>query len=158
MDVNVLIEEGFEGYIETAWLKWLAEKVLSVQGTDPKVELGLFIVGQERIHQLNLEYLGEDRPTDVLAFAMLPEQPEDNQTPFVTPPDGIEHLGEVIVSYPQAIIQAEEHGHSMKKEIAVLFIHGILHLLGYDHDTPEMERHMRAREAETLNNIRGELD
>lgn len=157
MDVNILIEEDFEGYVEVAWLKRLAERVLAVQGVSSKTELGLFIVGQERIHQLNSEYLGEDRPTDVLAFAMLPEQLEDNQAPFVTPPDGIEHLGEVIVSYPQAVMQAEERGHSVKKEIAILVIHGILHLLGYDHGEPEPEREMRAREAEILGAIEDEL-
>lgn len=152
-----MIEEGFEEYIEVGWLKRLAERVLAFQEIEPDTELGLVIVGQERIHQLNSEYLGEDRPTDVLAFAMLPEQPEGNQAPFITPPDGIEHLGEVIVSYPQAVIQAEEHEHSVNKEIAILVIHGILHLLGYDHGEPELEREMRAREAEILSAIEDEL-
>jgi len=73
----------------------------------------------------------------------------------VAPPDEIEHLGEVIISYPQAVIQAEEHHHSVKREIAILIIHGVLHLLGYEHDKPELERDMRAREAEILSYIEG---
>ena len=68
-------------------------------------------------------------------------------------PDGKLHLGEVIISYPQAVIQAEEHRHSVKKEVAILIIHGVLHLLGYDHDEPKRRRQMAAREAEILSNV-----
>ncbi len=156
MEINVSFDEGLEGCLEAKWLESVAEKVLIAQGTDSIAELGLFIVGQERVHQLNLSYLGKDEPTDVLAFSMLPEQPVGDITPFVIPPDGIKHLGEVIISYPQAVIQAEEHQHSVKREIAILIIHGILHLLGYDHDKPELEQEMRAKEAETMSYIEGE--
>ncbi|MFC2051720.1 rRNA maturation RNase YbeY [Chloroflexota bacterium] len=157
MEINVLIDEGLEGCLETSWLQNVAEKVVVAQGFDSMVELGLFIVGQERIRQLNLSYLGEDRPTDVLAFSMLPEPSRENLVPFVAPPDGVQHLGEVIISYPQAVIQSEEHKHSVKREVAILIIHGVLHLLGYDHDKPELEREMRTREAEILSYIEGEL-
>jgi rRNA maturation RNase YbeY len=88
---------------------------------------------------------------------MLPEPAVRDLTPFVAPPDEIQHLGEVIISYPQAVIQAEEHQHSIKREIAILIIHGVLHLLGYEHDKPELEREMRVIEAEMLSYIEGEL-
>jgi len=78
--------------------------------------------------------------------------------PFVQPPDGVLHLGEVIISYPQAVAQAEEHQHSVKREIAILIIHGVLHLLGYEHDKPELKRQMMTREAEILSCIEGELE
>ena len=89
---------------------------------------------------------------------MLPEPPAGEETekglpPFVAPPDGVTHLGEVIISCPQAVIQAEEHQHSVKREIAILIVHGVLHLLGYDHDKPELERQMGAREQEILSSI-----
>ncbi len=158
MEINILIYEGLEGCPEASWLESVAEKVLVAQGIDSRAELGLVIVGQERVRQLNLSYLGKDEPTDVLAFSMLSEPPEENLVPFVVPPDGIRHLGEVIISYPQAVIQAEEHQHSVKREIAILIIHGVLHLLGYEHDKPEPERQMRAREAEILSYIEGELE
>ncbi len=158
MEIGVLIDEGLEGCPHKSWLESVAEKVLTAQGAGSKVELGLVIVGQERVRQLNLRYLRKDEPTDVLAFSMLPEQPGGNLAPFVIPPDGIEHLGEVIISYPQAVIQAEEHRHSVKREIAILIIHGVLHLLGYEHDKPELEREMRAREAEILNRIEEGLE
>jgi len=63
----------------------------------------------------------------------------------------------VIISYPQAVMQAEEHQHSVKREIAILIIHGVLHLLGYEHDKPGLKRLMSAREKEILSRIEGEL-
>jgi len=158
MEINVLIDEDLEGCPEVSWLQSVAEQVLVAQRADPQAELGLVIAGQEKIQQLNLKYLGRDEPTDVLAFSMLPEPATGEEAKadlphFVVPPDGVSHLGEVIVSYPQAVLQAEEHQHSVKKEIAILIIHGILHLLGYDHDRPELERQMRTREADILSSI-----
>ncbi len=150
MEIDVLVDEGLEECLEVRWLEGVAEKVLIAQGVDSIAEFGLVIAGQEKVRQLNLSYLGKDEPTDVLAFSMLPEQPRGDLAPFVAPPDGIKHLGEVIIAYPQAVIQAEEHQHSVKKEIAILIIHGVLHVLGYDHDKPELEREMRARETEIL--------
>ncbi|TET17161.1 MAG: rRNA maturation RNase YbeY [Dehalococcoidia bacterium] len=154
MEINVLIEEGFEGGLEVSWLRSLAEQVLVAQGVSSRAELGLVIAGQERVQQLNRSYLGRDEPTDVLAFSMLPAG--GDLPPFVQPPDGVLHLGEVIISYPQALIQAEEHRHSIKREIAILIIHGVLHLLGYEDEKPELKHRMSAREREILSYIEGE--
>ena len=161
MEINVLIDEGFEGYLEVNWLQSVAEQALVAQDADSRVELGLVITNQERVQQLNRSYLGKDEPTDVLAFSMLPEPlatgESEASSPFVQPPDGVLHLGEVIISYPQAVIQAEEHQHSVKREIAILIIHGVLHLLGYEHDKPELERQMKSKEKEILRWVEGEL-
>lgn len=78
--------------------------------------------------------------------------------PLLPPPDGVRHLGEVIISYPQTAIQAAEHGHPIPKELTILIIHGVLHLLGYDHETAEPEDNMRAKEAEILSHIEGVKD
>ena len=153
MEINILVDEGLDESPEVSWLQGVAEQVLTAEGVDPQSELGLVIVGQERVQQLNLTYLGKDEPTDVLAFSMLPGSSPEKEAvspPFVPPPDGVPHLGEVIISYPQAVIQATERQHPVRKEIAILIIHGILHLLGYDHDKPEPERQMKTREAEIL--------
>jgi len=160
MEINVLVEKGFEGCLEVSWLKDLTKQVLIAQDAGTDIEMGLVIAGQKRIQQLNKTYLGRDEPTDVLAFAMLPARGESGAdfSPFATPPDGVLHLGEVIISYPQAVKQAEEHQHSIKKELAILVIHGVLHLLGYEHDKPELERLMSAKETEILNRIEGRLD
>ncbi len=156
MEINVLIDELPEGCPGVSWLQRLAEQILVAQETGPGVELGLVITSQERVRQLNRSYRGKDEPTDVLAFAMLPAEGEKGvDFPlFVTPPDGIRHLGEVIISYPQAVIQAEEHQHSVNREIAILIIHGVLHLLGYEHDKLELRRRMVTREEEILTHLK----
>ena len=146
MEINVLVDEGFEECPEASWLRSVAEQALLVQGADSDVELGLVITSQERVKQLNKSYRGKDEPTDVLAFYM-------TSADFIEPPDGVRHLGEVIISYPQAVLQAKEHRHSIKKELAVLIVHGVLHLLGYDHEEPGQERQMRGREADILSQI-----
>jgi len=156
MEINVLVDKDLEGLLEAGWLESVAEKVLVAQGVDSKAELGLVITEQEKVRRLNSSYLEKDEPTDVLAFSMLPGQSEADLATFIAPPDGIQHLGEVIISYHQALIQAEEHQHSVEREVAILIIHGVLHLLGYEHDKPELEQEMRAREAETLSYIEGE--
>jgi probable rRNA maturation factor len=149
VEINVLIEEEFRDCLETGWLQSLAEQVLALQGAGAEAELGLVLASQQRVRALNRSYRGKDVPTDVLAFSTLPAAGE----PFVAPPDGRLHLGEVIVSYPQAVIQAGEEGHSIKKEIATLITHGVLHLLGFDDETPELKKQMQAREQEILSHL-----
>lgn len=157
MEISVLVDEHLETSLEVSWLEGIARQVLKAQGVGAQAELGLFIATQERVKQLNRDYLDRDEPTDVLAFSA-GEGVEAELPPFVPPPDGVLHLGEVIISYPQAVIQAEEHRHSVEKEIAILIIHGVLHLFGYEHDKPELERQMRDREEELLGRIEGGLD
>jgi len=155
MEINVLIEGNFEGCPEMSWLQSLAEQVLAAQGADFNIELGLVITSQEKVRELNRDYRGKDAPTDVLAFYMTSGAVETgaDSPSFIVPPDGVLHLGEVIVSYPQAVTQAQEHRHSIRKELAILIVHGVLHLLGYDHEKPGQKREMRAREKEILSRI-----
>ena len=156
MEINILVDEGIEDCPAPGWLEGIARQVLEAQGAGAEAELGLVITTQERIRQLNRDYLGRDEPTDVLAFSAREEAAD--LLPFIQPPDGVLHLGEVIIAYPQAVIQAEEHHHSLKKELAILIIHGVLHLLGYEHDKPNLAHQMRAREAELLSYIVGGLN
>lgn len=149
MEINVLIDEGVEADLTSGWLEGIARRVLEALGAGAQVELGLVIATGERVRQLNRDYRGRDEPTDVLAFSAR-EEKGAGQIPFVQPPDGVIHLGEVIIAYPQAERQAEEHHHSLKRELAILVIHGVLHLLGYEHDKADEGLQMRAREAELL--------
>lgn len=155
MEINVTIDRGFTGCPSNRWLGNVVRRLLEAQGVGDEVEVGLLIATGERVKELNRDYLGEDAPTDVLAFSAREEGAE--QTPFVQPPDGRLHLGEVIIAYPQAVVQAAARGHPVEKELAILIIHGLLHLLGYDHDEPGDERRMKAREAELLGYIEGGL-
>lgn len=136
------------GVISRETLKKVIKTTLTAEKAEPNSEVSLLITNENQIHDLNRTYRGEDRPTDVLSFPMLP--PGEETAGFVMPPDGIKHLGEVIISLPQALNQAVEHHHSSEREIAILTIHGVLHLLGYDHSEPEEEARMKAREVNIL--------
>ena len=154
MEINVLIDAAFAGHLEAGWLEGVARQVLVAQQAGDNAELGLVITSQEKVQRLNRDYLGRDEPTDVIAFSMLPGA---EPSPFVAPPDGVRHLGEVIIAYPQAVIQAGEQRHPVPREIAILVIHGVLHLLGYEDERPGPKRRMKAREKEILGQIEGEL-
>jgi probable rRNA maturation factor len=156
MEINVLIEEGLETEPGEEWLQQVMEKALLAEKMPPHIEISLVITGQAQIQELNRQYRGQDSPTDVLSFAMS-ESAENEPEAFIGPPDGLLHLGEIIVSYPQAVIQAQEHGHSVKKELVVLIVHGILHILGYDHEKPDMEPAMLNREKEILDALEKEI-
>lgn len=158
MEINVFFDEGFEGCLDAGWLKHIAQKILATQSIGNDVEMGLVIASQQRVQQLNKAYRAKDMPTDVLSFTMLTESGDVTEAGFTPPPDGMKHLGEVIISYPQAIIQAEEHRHSTKREVTILVIHGVLHLLGYDHIEDEPAQQMAARELSVLKTIKGGLD
>jgi probable rRNA maturation factor len=152
MEINILIEDEFKQYLNAGWLENILARALSAQGEPDSSEISLLVTGQEKIHELNQRYLDEDRPTDVLSFSMR-ETPEGEGEIFIQPPDQAQHLGEIIISYPQAAIQAEEHRHDVKWEVAILIIHGVLHLLGFDHGELGREQEMHAREVAILNLI-----
>jgi len=109
----------------------------------PPWELGVVITDDETIRELNREYAGDDTPTDVLAFSL-------REGEEFASPDGVVRLGEVIISYPTAQRQAAEADRAVEDEIDHLLVHGVLHLLGYDHAEPAEEERMRARERELL--------
>ena len=146
--IEIFVEEEFRGVVDGGWVKKIVRQVLKAEGVAPPYEVGLVFTDSETVRQLNRDYRGVDEPTDVLAFYMLPQEEVDDS--FALPPDGVTRLGEVIISYPQAVEQAREQGHPTEKELALLIIHGILHLLGYDHEEPEGESKMRGRERELL--------
>jgi probable rRNA maturation factor len=143
--ISILVEAPFRGRLDRAALRRLVARVLRAEGVAPPAEVGLVVSNDETVRDLNRRCLGLDEPTDVLSFGHDPS-PE----PFVTPPDGLRRLGEVILSYPTAERQAQEAGCSVQEEAAHLVVHGLLHLLGYDHADPEGERRMRAREEALL--------
>jgi probable rRNA maturation factor len=145
-EVEISIGENFRGLVDEGWVRRIAQTVLKSEGVAPPYEVSLVFTDSETVKQLNRDYRGVDEPTDVLAFYMLPQKEADSS--FALPPDGVTRLGEIIISYPQAVEQAKEQGHSTEKELALLIIHGILHLLDYDHEEPEEEAEMRTREKE----------
>ena len=101
------------------------------------------------VQSLNREHRGVDAPTDVLSFPLAAPSEED-ATPFVLPPGEPVVLGDLVLSWPRAVAQALEYGHSVEREAAYLAVHGLLHLLDYDHEQPEEAETMRAREEAIL--------
>jgi len=152
--LSIRIEKPFAGLVSKVWLRQAVKLILIHTGISSKVELGLVIAGDDTVHELNLSYRNTDRTTDVIAFAL--SERSMKSEPFIPPPDDVIHLGEVIISFPQAKRQAEEQHHPLEKELALLVAHGVLHLLGYDHELPEQAEKMRAMESKFLNAIKTE--
>jgi probable rRNA maturation factor len=146
--IGIHVEEEFWRLVDKGWVRKIAQTVLKAEGVALPYEVGLVFTDSETVKQLNRDYRGVNETTDVLAFYMFSHKEADDS--FALPPDGITRLGEVIVSYPQAAEQAKEQGHSHEKELALLIIHGLLHLVGYDHEQPQEETRMRTREKELL--------
>ena len=107
------------------------------------VMFNVIIVDNEKIHMINKEYRKIDRPTDVISFAL-----EDDKT-IVN--DDVRVLGDIYISYDKVKEQANDYGHSVKREMCFLFVHGLLHLLGYDHMNEEDEKVMFQKQDEILN-------
>lgn len=121
----------------------IIEQALKTLGIEDDVEVSCVLVDDERIHEINREYRHIDRSTDVISFAM-----EDNDQFYV---EGMPRtLGDIFISVDHAKKQAEEYGHSLRREMCFLFTHGILHLLGYDHMTDEQEKEMFGLQDEIL--------
>ena len=152
-EINVYIEQEFRVSLRENWLRNIVKEVLDAESIMLPVEIGLVVTNSETIQQLNKAYRGKDEPTDVLAFPMSSYAEQEDESVFITPPDNIPHLGEVVISYPQVVQQSGDHGHGVNKELALVAIHGMLHLLGYDHGQPEERQCMRAREREILKKL-----
>lgn len=127
-------------------LRTLAQRAVSTEGLDGAYHVTIVVVSDQRIRELNRTHRGIDAVTDVLSFPLL----DGDGAAFVLPPGLPTHLGDVVVALDQARRQAEEYGHSFERELAYLTGHGLLHLLGYDHEDDEATVHMRAREEEIL--------
>ena len=136
---------GYEQY-EDIYLSLLEKtmKHLSLK-FDPIVSVTF--VDNAFIHKINKEYRHIDRPTDVISFAFLDNE-EDKDVQLHG--QGIVCLGDIYISVDKAIEQANSYGHSLERELCFLFVHGLLHLLGYNHMTPEDEKKMFALQDEIL--------
>ncbi|MGL5207593.1 MAG: rRNA maturation RNase YbeY [Acidaminococcaceae bacterium] len=124
--------------------------VAKLHGLGEHEEVDITIVTDEEIHALNRDYRNVDRATDVLSFAL----DEDGGEPELIGGPEVHLLGDIIISAETAARQAEEFGHGLEREIVYLAVHGLLHLLGYDHMQEEDKAVMRAREEEALREIK----
>ncbi len=128
------------------------ERILQQAGRSEGIETGevaLSFVDDETIRGLNRDYRDKDQPTDVLSFAMR-ESVEGEEDVSVAFPDQPVLLGDIVISVPRAMAQSEEYGHSLERELGFLFLHGFLHLIGYDHQDEASEREMFAKQEQIL--------
>ena len=116
--------------------------VLDQHELDRTSGLTVVFTDNDGVQKLNLKHRGIDAPTDVLSF------PADPMPDFIT--DEPPYLGDLIIAYPYAAKQAETHQHALDDSLCLLVIHGTLHLLGYDHDTPENRAEMWSAQADAL--------
>ncbi|WP_425806816.1 rRNA maturation RNase YbeY [Desulfitobacterium sp. Sab5] len=136
--------ERLQKYLE----RGISEAIQAADGSE-EAEVSLTLVDDPRIHELNREYRGVDRPTDVLSFA-LQEEAED-EPEIMDFEDEI--LGDIIISVERARAQAEEYGHSFERELVYLAVHGTLHLLGYNHEVEADKAEMRRQEETVMSRI-----
>ena len=124
--------------------------VAKLHGLGEQEEVDITIVTDDEIHALNRDYRNVDRATDVLSFAL----DEDGGEPELVGGPEVHLLGDIIISAETAARQAEEFGHGLERETVYLAVHGLLHLLGYDHMQEEDKAIMRAKEEEALREIK----
>jgi len=145
--VDVQVAPAFAGAASEERLRQVAEAVLRHEGSRGQVTV--VVTDDVGIQELNCDFLGIDAPTDVLSFAA-----QEAAGPFVVAPGADNYLGDVIVSYPRAAAQAAELGHPTGRELDLLVVHGLLHLLGYDHATEAEQALMWARQDDILDNLK----
>ncbi|MCK9518718.1 MAG: rRNA maturation RNase YbeY [Dehalococcoidia bacterium] len=144
LSVEVVVNEP---PVDSHALFELAERVMAGEDIPGGTGLSVLITGDDEIRDMNRRFLGIDEPTDVLSF---PDEAGD----FVQGIAEEAYLGDIAISLPTAVRQAEDGGHSLDAEVAHLLVHGILHLCGYEHEQGgEPERLMREREEHYLGDV-----
>lgn len=143
--IDFVYENEVENFIENYeedFIK-IIETTLDNLKIDDDIEMSCLLIDDERIHEINREYRHIDRSTDVISFAL-----EDSEQFYV---EGMpRNIGDIFISVDHAKSQAEEYGHSLRREMCFLFVHGLLHLLGYDHMNEEDEKEMFDKQKEIL--------
>lgn len=124
-------------------LERAAQEALQQAEAPSGAELSIVISDDAQLQTLNRQFLGIDAPTDVLSF---PSQDADPDT------DGV-YLGDILISYPQALAQSKGGNHTIQDELQLLVVHGVLHLLGYDHGEDAEREKMWAIQAKILNSL-----
>ncbi|MFN3929430.1 MAG: rRNA maturation RNase YbeY [Thermoflexus sp.] len=142
IQIEIRAPRAYQAPGRVALLRRAAQTVLQRHGLEGKAALSVVLVDEETIRHLNRTYRGIDAPTDVLSFPIHAE---------LSP--GLRYLGDVVIAFPYAARQALREGHPLEGELALLTVHGVLHLLGYDHGTPRARRRMWRIQREILHQL-----
>jgi probable rRNA maturation factor len=144
--VTIDVDQVYAEAIDHLAIERLVAHVLAGEHVVPPAEVSIWITNERELHTLNRNYRNVDDSTDVLSFGADDEPTQS----FVSAPDQPRYLGDLAISFPHVVRQAAEYGHSEQRELGYLVTHGLLHLLGYDHERPDDARRMRAREEALL--------
>lgn len=158
--INLVFEQfSLQKFTISSIIRKCIQETLRAEGIHAKCEINVLVTDDAGIHTINRESRQIDRPTDVLSFPMFQLEPgkfPQDWTAYEDPETGLVPLGDMCMSLERATAQAQEFGHSVKREVGYLTIHSMLHLLGYDHmDEGEQKRQMRAREETIASGIHG---
>ena len=166
-EIDISVDEPYQQELSEVWLRTVMEAALAeALPVGEPAQVGLVVTDDKTVQELNRQFRGLDEVTDVLSFSAShsghwegdpqesdeasPESVDSEELNFVLPPGEPSPLGEVIISFPQTIRQAQERNGPVEQELALLIIHGVLHLVGYDHMEPEDEAQMQAKERSAL--------
>lgn len=149
--VDVNDQTGSVGEESIVFITQLLNHAAEMEGIREEAEVSLTFVNNEEIREINREYRGKDSPTDVISFAM--EEQGEGEIDIVGEESMPTVLGDIIISVERAKEQADEYGHSYKRELGFLTVHGFLHLLGYDHMNEADEKKMFGRQDDILNSF-----
>jgi len=148
---EIKVDEALEAFVVQ-----VVEEVLAYEQCEEEFEVSISFVSNEEMRSLNKEYRNIDKETDVLSFPLV-EFIEEELNAGDENAEYIEEeiaLGDIVISMEKAAEQSEEYGHSFKRELAFLLVHGMLHLLGYDHDEEASEGEMFDKQEEILKNMK----
>ena len=121
--ISILTSNQINLPLQEATVEHAVQATLAYASATQEVDLTIVFSDDRQLHQLNFQFLGIDAPTDVLSFP----------AGFTDPDTRRAYLGDILISIPRAQAQAEEHKHALQDELLLLIVHGVLHLLGYDH-------------------------
>jgi probable rRNA maturation factor len=138
--IHIDVQEDFS---DTALLERAARLTLDLESAPADSDMTIVLTDDSQLHALNREYLDVDAPTDVLSF---PADEEDPET-------GIPYLGDILISIPRAMQQAQAAGHPVEAEVQLLVVHGTLHLLGHDHAEVEEKARMWKAQSEVMSKL-----
>ncbi len=138
--IDVQVDQDFEHHLSEALER---AALAAIQYVDVEGDACIILTGDEKLKELNAQYLGIEAPTDVLSFPSGEIDPDSQQL----------YLGDVIISLPRATIQASAAGHPVEDELSLLVVHGMLHLLGYDHAEDAEKKVMWLKQAEILQRL-----
>jgi probable rRNA maturation factor len=146
--ITVVIKQPFKKFVTKEIIEETAQTTLSLNAQVVDQNISVVIADDKFIQRLNLEYMGEDKPTDVLSFTSNEPDPET----------GLINLGDIIISYPTAVVHAADAGNDVKSEIQLLVVHGVLHLLGNDHHNEKEKTAMWQKQSQALSKLNVQIN